>query len=156
MKKFRFRLERILQLKAHAEKEKQKLLALSSQKISDQQKALADINQEREDNKVKQRSRQIGTVNPHLMSTFSRYYLRLKKNELAGNELLRVYRKDEEAKRQHLVEATRAKKVYEKLEERLFENYQKETDLLLQKEQDELAARMIQYKKSSRAEKGAV
>ena len=155
MKKFRFRLEKILQLKAHAEKEKQKLLALSSQKVSDQQKMLAEIDCEREDNKNQQRFHMVGKIDPNMMTIFSRYYLRLKRNELVGNEMLKVHLKNEDEKRRHLVEATRAKKVYEKLKERLFESYQRETDRLLQKEQDELAARMIQHKKSSQSGKGA-
>ncbi len=151
MKKFRFRLEKILQLKAHEEKEKQKILALATQQVVGQEKELSDIHRNRDKNINNQRQYLTGSINLHHMTMFSRYYLQLKKNELTGRQLLKVYQKDEDNKREALVEATRAKKVYEKLKERLREAHDKEIKLLQQKEQDELAGRMIQHEKSSRA-----
>ena len=76
----------------------------------------------------------------------------LKKNELTGREMLKVYKKDREQKREELVEATRAKKVYEKLKDKLHEAHEREMNLPQQKEQDELAGQMIQHKKSSHDE----
>lgn len=150
MKKFNFRLEKILQLKAHFEKEKQKLLSQAIQKVVNQERVLSEIDLSRQDTQGEQRSQLLGNINTHLMSMFSRYFIKLKKNELAGREMLGALRKEQENKRQELVKATRAKKIYEKLKERKHEEFQAEYRLLLQKEQDEIASLMLQYKKSSR------
>jgi flagellar export protein FliJ len=45
------------------------------------------------------------------------------------------------------VQATKEKKTFEKLKERQREKYDKELELTLQKELDELAAQMFLYKK---------
>lgn len=151
MKKFRFRLERILQLKAHIEKEKQKFLALSVHKVANQENLLKDIAFSRIENQNQQRQFLLGKISTSLMSIFSRYYLHLKKNELSGRELLEVYRKEQERKRQDLAEATKGKRIYEKLRERRLENYYKEYERVSQKEQDELASQMLFHKKKSQS-----
>jgi len=150
MKKFNFRLEKILQLKNHIEKEKQKILSQATQKVVSQEKALGEIDHSRKQIQGEQRSHLRGHINMHLMSVFSRYYLKLKKNELVGREMLGAFRKEQEEKRQELVKATRAKKIYEKLKERKQEEFQSEYRLQLQKEQDEIASLMLQYEKNSR------
>lgn len=147
MKKFRFRLERILQLKLHKEKDKQKNLAEAAQKVFNQEDKLIGINVNRRDNQEKQRDYLIGNIDRSLMSNFSRYYLRLKTDEMMGTEILKALKLKQEEKRLELVEATKEKKSYEKLKERKKEKHQVETEMLLQKEQDELASQMIEHKK---------
>jgi len=151
MKKFRFRLEKMLQLKGHVEKEKQKILGQATQKVMDQEKALEEINWRRRNLHDAQRQILLGRINSQALSAYSRYYLRLRKDELSGNELLKVYRSDQAKKRDELVEATKQKKIYEKLKEHKKEAYYKEYSRLTQKAQDELASQMLQHKKSSRA-----
>ena len=150
MKKFRFRLERILQLKAHAEKEKQKIFGIAARKVVGQESELRALDHTRLKTQDNQRKKLSGDLDMLLMSSYSRYYLLLKKKELGGLELLRAYRKDQEAKRLELVEATREKKTFEKLKEKKFDVYQKDIELNLQKEQDEIASQMLAHKKSSR------
>jgi flagellar FliJ protein len=153
MKKFKFRLEKILQLKAHIEQEKQKVLSLATQKVINQEKALGEIGHSRIQAQQEQRSFLTGHINTGMMSIFSRYYLKLKKNELAGREMLGALRKEQEAKRQELVKATRAKKIYEKLKDRKQEEFNSEYQLQLLKEQDEIASMMLQYEKNSQRHK---
>ncbi len=150
MKKFNFRLEKILQLKAHFEKEKQKLLSRATKQVVNQERVLSEIDLSRKNKQGEQRSQLLGNIDTHLMSMFSRYYIKLKKNALAGREMLGALRKDQEEKRQKLVKATRAKKIYEKLKERKHEEFQAEYRSQLQKEQDEIATLMLLHKKSSR------
>lgn len=151
MKKFRFRLERMLQLKAHREKEKQKLLGAATQKVVNQETALELIGENRRVAQSRQRPHLQGRINTSMMTMYSRYYLQLKKDDLAGHELLNAFEKEREDKRQDLVEATKEKKIYEKLKERRLEAYYKEYKLASQKEQDEVASQMLTHKKSSRA-----
>jgi flagellar FliJ protein len=147
MKKFRFRLEPLLRIKTHLEKEKQKILAAAAQKVYDQEQILDSINRNRLDNQKRQRNYLTGTLNKNLLTMFSRYYTKLKKDELTGRELLRAYVNTREEKRRDLVQATKEKKTFEKLKERQREKYDKELALALQKELDELAAQMYLYKK---------
>lgn len=150
MKKFRFRLERILQLKTHAEKEKQKIFGMAVRKVVDQESELKALDNIRTDTQNNQRRRLSGGLDIPMMSSYSRYYLLLKKKELGGLELLKAYKKDQEEKRRELVEAAREKKTFEKLKENKFDSYRKDVELNLQKEQDEIASQMLAYSKSSR------
>lgn len=150
MKKFRFRLERILQIKAHLEKEKQKVHGMAARKVADQETYLHDLNKSREKTQEEQLSFLSGKVNPNHLVNYSRYYLKLKKQELTGREILKAYIIDREKRRLELVEATKQKKIYEKLREHRVESFNKEFDLHTQKEQDELAGKMHINKKSSR------
>ncbi|UCD17474.1 MAG: flagellar FliJ family protein [Candidatus Zixiibacteriota bacterium] len=140
LKKFRFRLEKLLQLKSHIESEKQKILALATQKVFGQKRILEDIDSRRITCHREQRHHLVGTLNPSHQLNYSRYYLRLKKEELAGRELLDVFKKEREKKRLDLVEATKQRRIYEKLKEHRQEAYRRETDLAEQKEQDELGS----------------
>ncbi len=147
MKKFNFRLERILQLKEHTEKEKQKVLALATHKVLTQESKLHQIDWTRQQIQKDQIEHLTGAIDSGRLSIYSRYYLRLKKDELTGIAMLRALRKTQDEKRQELIEATRQKKIFEILKERRKARYYKELELSIQKEQDELASRIIQYKK---------
>lgn len=155
MKKFRFRLERLLQLKAHAEKEKQKLLGQAVQKVLEKESELRELDDTRRDIQSSQRQHLNGSVSLSNLSVYSRYYVLLKKKEMGGRELLKAYQTDQEKKRLALVEATREKKIFEKLKERKFDAYLKEMELSTQKEQDEIASQTLQHKRSSRKISGA-
>jgi flagellar protein FliJ len=147
MKKFKFRLEPLLQIKAHIEREKQKHLALAARKVVDQETYLHELNRDRQAAQNEQRGYLSGTLNPNLLLNYSRYFLKLKKNELTGSEILKAFRIEREKKRRDLIEATKEKKIYEKLKEHKKDNYQKEMETIIQKEQDDIASKMILRKK---------
>ncbi len=147
MKKFKFRLEPLLQIKAHIEREKQKHLALAARKVVDQETYLYELNRDRQAAQNEQRGHLSGALKPNLLLNYSRYFLKLKKNELTGFEILKAYRTEREKRRQDLLEATKQKKIYEKLKEHKKDNYQKEIETLIQKEQDDIASKMFHRKK---------
>ncbi|SYZ73592.1 putative Flagellar export protein FliJ [Candidatus Zixiibacteriota bacterium] len=150
MKKFRFRLERVLQIKAHHERDKQKFLALASHRVMQQEQLLDNLIFSRTETQERQRNFLEGKIEPQVLSGYSRYYMILNKNELAGKEVLKAYLADREKKRLELVEATKQKKIYEKLRERKRAAHLKNAELTMQKEQDELASNLFNYKKGSR------
>jgi len=150
MKKFSYRLEPLLRLREHEEKEKQKELALAQKKVLDQESEIQDIVDNRLSTQSEQRSYMKGRINTLLLTQYSRYYTRLKKEELKGYEILKIHKEDRQKRQNELIEATKKKKIYEKLKERRQEKYYAELKLLEQKEQDEIASMMIQHKKSSR------
>jgi flagellar FliJ protein len=148
MKKFKFRLERILQIKKHLEGEKQKSHGLAGQRVVDQERYLSDLDLNRRTVKEEQRDHLMGKLEPNFLVNYSRFYLKLRKQELTGREILKVYITEREKRRQELVKATKQKKIYEKLKERRIEQYNRELELHIQKEQDEMATKMFVHKKS--------
>ncbi len=148
MKRFAFRLEPILRLKAHREKEKQKNHAVAVQQVIQQEQNLADLAQNRRERQEELRSYLTGRLDVSHLKAFNRFFIKLKKDEIAGKELLGAYRKNAEQKRAELVEASRERKTYDKLKERQFEKFKKEYLSALQKEQDEIALQVTRHKKT--------
>ena len=149
MKKFKYRLEPLLKLKAYREKEEQKVHAAALQKVYSQENSLVNINSDRSDNQKRLRNVQSGKLDLSLLSSYSRYFVKLKKDEFIGREMLKVFKKDTEEKRLKLLEATKQRKIYDKLKEKHHENYTHELEQLIQKEQDEIAVQITRQKKDS-------
>jgi len=137
MKKFKFRLEPLLKLKAYREKEEQKVHASALQKVYNQEDSLVNINSTRVNNQINLRNFLSGSLDLSRLSGYSRYFTKLKKDEFVGREMLKVLKKDSEEKRLKLLEATKQRKIYEKIKEKKFEKYNREFELADQKEQDE-------------------
>lgn len=150
MKKFKFRLEPLLRLKEHQEKDKQKTLALAAQKVLTQEEQLRQIAQKRSETQQSQRDSLSGRLNPGHLLVCSRYLGKLKMNELTGREILKAFIADRERRRLELVEATKQKKIFEKLKERRRNVYISDNERLTQKEQDDIAAKLFLQNKSSR------
>lgn len=83
----------------------------------------------------------VGNLDTMKLTTYSRFYLKLKGMELSGRDVLEKIQKEVEEKRLDLVEATKQRKIYEKLKERHKEKYIAEQNLLLQKENDEIGTK---------------
>ncbi len=149
MKKFKYRLEPLLKLKAYREKEEQKVHAAALQKVYSQENSLVNINSDRTNNQKSLRNVQSGKLNLSLLSSYSRYFVKLKKDEFIGREMLQVFKKDTEEKRLKLLEATKQRKIYDKLKEKHHEKYTHELEQLIQKEQDEIAVQITRQKKDS-------
>jgi len=147
MKKFRFRLDPILRLKEHEEKERQKAHAAALGQVTAQDEKLQLIQADRGGKQENLRNRLEGPLNIQNLTAYNRYFVKLNRDELTGREMLRAFKKNAEEKRQHLIEATRQRRKYEKLRERYRERHDRESNLLEQKEQDEIAAQITQYKK---------
>lgn len=149
MKKFRFRLEPLLKLKAYKEKEEQKVHAAALQKVYNQEDSLVNINTDRTNNQISLRNFLSGCLDLSRLSGYSRYFMKLKKDEYVGGEMLKVLQKDTEEKRHKLLEATKHRKIYEKLKEKHLEKYSSELELAIQKEQDEIGLQIARQKKDS-------
>ena len=98
MKKFRFRLEPLLKLKAYREKEEQKVHAAAFQKVSSQEGMLANINTDRLNNQSNLRAFLTGCLDLSRLSGYARYFVKLRKDEYIGREMLKVLQKDAEEK----------------------------------------------------------
>jgi flagellar FliJ protein len=151
VKKFRFRLEPLKKIKEHVEKQRQREHADAIHRVNAQQARLADLEQSRLSVMHHQREKQMTTptVSPMELLTYSRYYLKLKRETLAGLELLRGLETEAEAKRHKLVDASRERKIYEKLKERQNAKFNQSTEMILNKDNDEIASNTFRYRHPS-------
>lgn len=147
MKRFRYRLEPVLKMKAHVEKQRQKEHAVALQQVLIQQDKLASIAAERDHTIEAQRERLTGPLKPHQLLVASRYLVKLKRDNLTGTELLGALEREAEVRRSRLVEATKQKKIHEKLKERLQERFLKELDSHEKKELDEIAVNGYRFRR---------
>jgi flagellar FliJ protein len=139
MKKFKFRLEPLLNLRAHAEKQKQREHSVAVQQVQNQKGQLAGFDSERHRTVEHQRRSLVGSLSLAELLICSRYLVKLRKNTLSGRELLRGYEKEAEQRRQRLVEASKEKKIYETLKEKQQQRHQKTLEQAERKESDEVA-----------------
>lgn len=146
MKKFKYRLETLLKVKTQIEKEKQREHADTLRKMYEQKEHLNKIDRRRQDNLERQRHSLQGAISVVDMLLYTRYLLKLKKETMAGNELLRGLQRTAEGKRQALVKASREKKIYEKLKERQQIKYNERVEQSEKKELDEIATNSYCYK----------
>jgi flagellar FliJ protein len=137
-----------LRLKAHREKEQQKIHSEALQNVYRQREYLNNLYEDRIVKQTALRRVLHGKLNIGQLLNFSRYFIKQKKDELSGVELLKAFKINSENKRKELVEATRQRKIYEKLKERRFDSYKRETLIHTQKEQDEIASQLTQHKKA--------
>jgi flagellar FliJ protein len=146
MKKFKYRLEALLKAKEHIEKEKQKQHATALQQVHNQQQSLKRIDRYRKSTLYQQRRGMTGSMSVAEMLVYCRYILKLKRDTLAGGELLKALKETEQKKRQSLVEASKERKVYEKLKERRREQFNNDVSLQTTKENDEIALNSFRLK----------
>ena len=139
MKKFKYRLQALLRVKEHIEKERQKDHAVSLQKVHQQADELDRIDGSRRQNLSAQRKQMGQHVSVAEMLVYSRYLARLKREQLAGTELLGVLSGEAEVNRIALVAASRDRRVLEKLKEKQSARHHAEINQALTKENDEIA-----------------
>jgi len=139
MKKFRYRLQALLKVKEHIEKEKQKDHAVALQHVHNQQDRIEKLGDDKTTTVERQRRAMTGSLSVAEMLVFGRYLLNLKKQQVAEEEILNAARKVEAGKREKLLQATKDRKIYDKHQEKQFEKYDKEVRLQETKESDETA-----------------
>ncbi len=149
MKKFRYRLQALLKVKEHIEKERQKDHAVALKNVHRQEDELRRIDGDRKNNLESQRKQLDGRFSVAEMLIYSRYLARLKREELAGDELLKALEKEAEGKRQVLVEASKERRILEKLKEKQAAKHRVEIEHALTKENDEIA--LVSYRRSDHA-----
>ena len=149
MKKFKYRLQALLKVKEHIEKERQKDHAVALQKVYHQTDELDRIDNSRMESQSAQRSQMTQNISVAEMLVYSRYLARLKREQLAGNELLHLLEGEAEEKRTELVIASKDRRVLEKLKEKQSAKHHAEIDQALTKENDEIALVCHRRKESS-------
>jgi flagellar protein FliJ len=139
MKRFRYRLEPVLKIKEHHERQRQKEHAAALQQVLRQQARLGEIEVEKLETMEQERKLLTGSVKPQLLASAGRYLVKLKRDTMLGRELLRGLETEAERRRERLVEAAREKKTYEKHKEKLEHRFAETLDQKEAKQLDEMA-----------------
>jgi flagellar export protein FliJ len=138
MKRYAYRLEPLLKLKAHREKERQKEHALALQNVVIQKDRLVQIDGHRKDTLDYQRKSLSGALSLAKLQSCSRYLVKLKSDTLTGREMLRGLESEAEKRRVRLLEASREREKFEKHKEKLRDRHYRDADALEAKENDEI------------------
>jgi flagellar FliJ protein len=139
MKKFRYRLQALLKVKEHVEKERQKEHAQALKKVHSREQALREILNDKDEKLERQRGRMQAGLSVAEMLVYIRHMLKLKRDLLAEKELLNVLRKDADGKREILLNASKERKIQQKLKERRQEQHDEAVLRQTTKENDEIA-----------------
>ncbi len=139
VKRFRYRLEPLLKIRQHREKERQKEHAAAIQQVLKQKLELTAIDRCRLDTLDHQRLQQVGKFSIADALVCSRYLVKLKRERMAGNGLLHGLEKEAEKKRRKLVDAARERKIYEMLKDKQQLRHRQAIEKQEQKELDEVA-----------------
>ena len=139
MKKFQFRLQKLLQLKEHLKLQRQKQLAKA-----ERVRRMEETHQRMLQEKLEQEVTSLRTVENSQLSIarLSRsvyYQQRLTSNMATQAKVIANAVKLEDESRERLVEATRNEKIYQRLKEKQLESYLQDMERLQQKETDEIA-----------------
>ncbi|MFQ5607019.1 MAG: flagellar export protein FliJ [Candidatus Zixiibacteriota bacterium] len=141
MKKFSFRLERLLTLKQRREDQKRQALALARSRVALQSVQLTELERERVRQNTNERARLTGRLNVNLLRGFSRYYHRLKAERYAGERVKQSLDKDAAAKTEELVAASREKRTLENYRDKLKERHDRQEEKTEQAELDDLTSK---------------
>ena len=140
MKKFKYRFEPLLKVKSEIEKQKQKEFAQVKQKVNNQTQKIKQTDKNFNNSLDRQRQEQTNKISVAEMLVYGRYFVKLKKDNITNNEMLRALNMELEKKRKSLVESTTEKKKYEKLKENLLIRYKSDFTKAETKENDETAS----------------
>lgn len=146
MKKFRYRLQALLKVKDHIERERQKEHSAAMAKVINQQEQLARVDGEKDATIESQRNSLGQRFTVADMLVYSRYIQKLRRDRVVGEGLLGGLKKDAEQKRAKLVAASQEKQKYEKLRDRQKERHSKQADDMMTKEDDETATNVFRRK----------
>ncbi len=153
MKKFSFRLEKVLRLKERIETLKRGEYGAAAQRVSERERALAALDSERERCSVEEQKLLTGEgLDVMRLRTYSRYFNHLRGEMRIGTEIKRALQKDAEVKRQSLIVSSREKKTLERYKEKLELSHIRDMDKAEQQELDELGA--IRYIRNSNKQSG--
>jgi flagellar FliJ protein len=140
VKKFRYRLERILSLKATLKKQAQKDLAKAENERRKQQEILLSLKNELAGRLIREKDMRAKKLDLRRLEMTQRYFAQL--TFLIGHQInvLKEAERRTAEKRRKLVKTSREEKKYSRLKEIRREEYTQEMELMLQKETDEFAS----------------
>jgi flagellar protein FliJ len=154
MKKFNFRLERILQYKAQVEEQRKRELSDRSEELRKENQALLDLTREKEEYLSRYSACFQGRVDVNGLKVTRRFLDKLHRDlVLQARRVVESEKKMERAKAA-LLESMRDRKKYDKLKERMLKAHTKKSNLEEQKALDEFGAQAT-LRRTRREEKSS-
>jgi flagellar FliJ protein len=141
MKKFKFRLQRVLETKESEERQKKRELGEKQNLLAQEEAVLTQLLAQIDDHEQKQRHSIEVSSNAGDLLRQHRWQLELNKQKKQQLHNINKCEKEVEKARLALVEATREKRVLEKLKEKQLEEYKKYLTAEEQKVLDDVGAR---------------
>lgn len=139
MKVFKFRLQKLLQIKKHQKLEKQKELAKAERVRRMEEAHLDNLHHKMAGELVDLKNAQGRTLDVTRFVRSVYYQQRLLQNMATQEKVIAGAREKEAEKREQLLEASKQEKIFLKLKERQQERYLKDLELRDQKDTDEIA-----------------
>ncbi|MCX6833139.1 MAG: flagellar FliJ family protein [candidate division Zixibacteria bacterium] len=143
MKKFRFRLQKLLQVKTYNKMQKQKELSQAERMRRMEEAHLAMLQQHLHNEIEALKTQKRDHVDVSRLTRSVYYQQRLLTNMATQERVITDACRKEEIKRGRLIEATKEEKTFEKLKERQQYRYLVELDHLMQKENDEISKNLF-------------
>ena len=144
MKKFDFRLQKVMEYKEHKEKEKQRELAKAKDRLRSELERLLGLNQRQAFYHDHVRKINLDKMNLRELSLYQTYLQKLSQEILHQKCQVRTSEENVSESRKKLLESSKEKKTLETLRAKKFQAYRKEMDRTEQKEIDESAKRPFQ------------
>ena len=139
MRKFKFRLQPLLQVREHHERQRQKDYASALRLVQQQKDQLDALESDRAAQVERQRRIMTGAVDALRLRLGVRYFQKLRHDRLVAGELLGGLQSEAEARCQKLLTATTERRVLDELKERQRTRHMGETERSITKENDEIA-----------------
>jgi flagellar protein FliJ len=150
VKKFQFRLQKLLQVKTYNKMQKQKELS-QAERLRRMEEAHLAMLQEHLHNEIESlKTQKRDHVDVSRLTRSVHYQQRLLTNMATQERVIADAYRKEEIKRGRLIEATKEEKTFEKLKERQQYRYLVELDHLMQKENDEISKNVFMRHDQSR------
>ncbi len=140
MNRFRFRFKNVLRYRELLEENKKRDLGVALGHLMREQGELQQIDHSIEGHDELTAGESVGEISPRQLMNRFHYARHLESSRDAQERRIENVRKDVDGRRGELIEATKQKRIFERLEERDREAHDAEERLEEQKEADELTA----------------
>ncbi len=141
MKRFEFRLQRVMDARESEKKQRQRALGDAQRQLGEAELVLKSLETELANNNTAQKKLTKGTAKISDLQVLDKWKNHLIKQISAQSAEVRRHQKAVEKRREELVEISREKKVLERLKEKKQEEHQKEMMTSQQNFLDEVGAR---------------
>jgi flagellar FliJ protein len=138
-KPFKFKLEKILQMKIEEEEEQKRVFAKAMKKLQDEEEKLKKLENLLEYKKEEFKIKLLQANEAHFFKSFSDYLEKLKKDIELQKILVEKCKLEVEIEKQKLQEKMNERKSFEKLKEKEYQKYLAEQKLAENKFLDELS-----------------
>jgi flagellar FliJ protein len=146
-KPFKFKLEKVLQMKIEEEEEQKKELAKAQKKLLEEEKKLEQMINLLHERKEEYKIKLMQVTQPDFFINFHKYLEKLKNDIELQKVVVEQAKLQVEIEKQKLQEKMNERKTFEKLKEKEYERYLQEQKLLESKMLDELSTIKFSLKK---------